>query len=129
MPPALMDVFGVGRDTAAQLLITAGDNPERLRSEAAFAALAGTCPIPASSGKTNRHRLNRAGDRQANSALYHIAIVRLRYDQETRDYAARRTADGKTTVEIIRCLKRYLVQQLYPLIVDTVRPRQNALTA
>ncbi|RII40857.1 IS110 family transposase [Galactobacter valiniphilus] len=127
--PALMDVYGVGRDTAAQLLITAGDNPERLRSEAAFAALAGACPIPASSGKTNRHRLNRAGDRQANSALYHIVIVRLRYDQETRDYAARRTAEGKTKMEIIRCLKRYLVRQLYPLIVDTVRPRQDALTA
>lgn len=92
--PALMEVFGVGRDTAAQLLITAGDNPERLLSEAAFAAPAGACPIAASSGKTNRHRLNRAGDRQANSARYHIVIVRLRYDQETRDYAARRTAEG-----------------------------------
>lgn len=76
--PALMTVFGVGCDTAAQLLITAGDSPDRLRSEAAFASLTGTCPIPASSGKTNRHRLNRAGDRQANSALYHVIIVRLR---------------------------------------------------
>ncbi|MFS8328953.1 transposase, partial [Vreelandella titanicae] len=87
--PALMGVFGCGPDTIAQLLITAGDNPERLRCEAAFAALTGVSPIPASSGKTNRHRLNRAGDRQANSALYHIVIVRLRYDQATRDYAAR----------------------------------------
>ena len=127
--PALMEVFGLGRDTAAQLLITAGDNPDRLRSEAAFAALAGACPIPASSGKTNRHRLNRAGDRQANSALYHVIIVRLRYDQETRDYAVRRTAEGKTKMEIIRCLKRYLVRQLYPLIVHTLNPRREALTA
>lgn len=78
--PALMAVFGAGPDTVAQLLITAGDNPDRLRSEAHLAALAGACPIPASSGKTTRHRLNRAGDRQANSALYHVVIVRMRYD-------------------------------------------------
>jgi len=127
--PALMGVFGCGQDTIAQLLITAGDNPDRLRSEAAFASLAGACPIPASSGKTNRHRLNRAGDRQANSALYHVIIVRLRYDEETQDYAARRTAEGKTKMEIIRCLKRYLVRQLYPLIVQTLQPRPEALTA
>lgn len=127
--PDLMSVFGCGRDTVAQLLITAGDNPDRLRSEAAFAALAGACPIPASSGKTNRHRLNRAGDRQANSALYHITIVRLRYDDETRAYAARRIAEGKTKMEIIRCLKRYLVRQLYPLIVHTLQPRHEATTA
>lgn len=127
--PALMSVFGVGRDTAAQLLITAGDNPDRLRSEAAYAALAGACPSPASSGKTNRHRLNRAGDRQANSALYHIVIVRLRYDQETRDYVTRRTAEGKTKMQIIRCLKRYLVRQLYPLIVHTLNPQREAVMA
>ena len=82
--PDLMRVFGCGRDTIAQLLITAGDNPDRLRSEAAFAALAGVCTIPASSGKTKRHRLNRAGDRQANSALYHIVMVRLRYTRKPR---------------------------------------------
>ena len=127
--PDLMRVFGCGRDTIAQLLITAGDNPDRLRSEAAFAALAGVCPIPASSGKTNRHRLNRAGDRQANSALYHIVMVRLRYNQETRDYVARRTAEGKTKMEIIRCLKRYLVRQLYPLIVETLHPRKEVAAA
>jgi transposase len=102
--PALMSVFGVGRDTAAQLLITAGDNPDRLRSEASFAALTGSCPVPASSGKTNRHRLNRAGDRQANSALYHVVIVRMRYDETTRAYVERRTAEGRTKKEIIRCL-------------------------
>ncbi|AOP54133.1 MULTISPECIES: IS110 family transposase [Brevibacterium] len=127
--PDLMRVFGCGRDTVAQLLITAGDNPDRLRSEAAFAALAGVCPIPASSGKTKRHRLNRAGDRQANSALYHIVMVRLRYNQETRDYVARRTAEGKTKMEIIRCLKRYLVRQLYPLIVETLHPRKEVAVA
>ena len=127
--PDLMRVFGCGRDTIAQLLITAGDNPDRLRSEAAFAALAGVCPIPASSGKTKRHRLNRAGDRQANSALYHIVMVRLRYNQETQDYVARRTAEGKTKMEIIRCLKRYLVRQLYPLIVETLHPRKEVAAA
>jgi len=125
--PALMSVFGAGPDTIAQLLITAGDNPDRLRSEAHFAALTGACPIPASSGKTHRHRLNRAGDRQANSALYHVAIVRMRYDLATRDYVARRTAEGRTKMEIIRCLKRYLARQLYPLIRDVVQPRPTAL--
>jgi len=127
--PALMSVFGCGRDTVARLLITAADNPARLRSEAAFGALAGACPVPASSGKTNRHRLNRAGDRKANSALYHVIIVRLRYDKETQDYAERRTAEGKTKMEIIRCLKRYLVRQLYPLIVETLQPQHSTLTA
>jgi len=127
--PALMNVFGVGRDTAAQLLITAGDNPARLRSEAAFAALTGTCPIPASSGKTNRHRLNRAGDRQANSALYHIVIVRMRYDQDTREYVDRRVAEGKTKMEIIRCLKRYLVRQLYPVICQSLNAEDLAVSA
>lgn len=127
--PALMEVFGVGRDTAAQLLITAGDNPARLRSEAGFAALTGACPIPASSGKTNRYRLNRAGDRQANSALYHIVIVRMRYDQTTRDYVSRRIAEGKTKMEIIRCLKRYLVRQLYPVICQSLRTGDLARAA
>ncbi|WP_144837155.1 IS110 family RNA-guided transposase [Kocuria rosea] len=127
--PALMDVYGAGPDTVAQLLITAGDHPERLRSEAHFAALTGASPIPASSGKTNRHRLNRGGDRQANSALYHIVIVRMRYDQTTKDYVARRTAEGRTKAEIIRCLKRYLARRLYPLIRQTLRADQLVLTA
>ncbi|TCN39912.1 transposase IS116/IS110/IS902 family protein [Rhodococcus sp. SMB37] len=127
--PDLMAVFGTGPDTIAQLLITAGDNPEMLHSEPAFAALTGTCPIPASSGKTNRHRLNRAGDRQANSALYRIAIVRMRYDQSTREYVQRRTAEGKTKMEIIRCIKRYIARQLYPLIRDTLQPLQQVLAA
>ena len=127
--PALMAVYGAGPDTVAQLLITAGDNPARLRTEAHFAALAGACPIPASSGKTNRHRLNRAGDRQANSALYHIVIVRMRHHQPTRDYVARRTAEGRTKMEIIRCLKRYLARHLYRLVYDTLAAQQPALTA
>ena len=91
--PALSDVFGVGPDTAATLLVTAGSNPERLRSEAAFAALCGVNPIPASSGKTNRHRLNRGGDRRANAALYRIVLVRLRYHEPTREYMSRRTSE------------------------------------
>jgi len=127
--PALMAVYGAGPDTLSQLLITAGDNPARLRSEAHFAALAGACPIPASSGKTNRHRLNRAGDRQANSALYHIVIVRMAHHQPTRDYVARRIAQGRTKMEIIRCLKRYVARQLYRLIHDTVSGQHPSLTA
>jgi transposase len=83
--PTLLEVYGVGYDTAAKLLVAAGDNPERLRTEAAWANLCGVAPIPASSGKTKRHRLNRGGNRQANSALYHVVITRMRHDQRTRD--------------------------------------------
>jgi transposase len=95
--------FGVGHDSAGALL-AAGDNPGRLQSEACFAMLCGASPIPASSGKTTRHRLNRDGDRQANAALHRIVVVRLRYHQSTRDYMTRRLAQGKTKNEIIRCL-------------------------
>jgi transposase len=102
--PALLGIFGVGPHGAAQLLAAAGDNPQRLRSEAAFAKLCGVCPLPASSGKTTRHRLNRGGDRRANNALFHIALVRMRYDQRTRTYVERRTAQGKSYYEILRCL-------------------------
>ena len=91
--PALVDTFGIGPDIAATLLVTAGSNPERLRSESAFAALCGVNPIPASSGKTNRHRLNRGGDRQANAALYRVVLVRLCYDERTREYMRRRTGE------------------------------------
>jgi transposase len=110
----LLDVFGVGIDTAGALLVTAGDNPDRMHSEAAFAALCGVNPIPASSGKTTRHRLNRGGDRQANSALWRIAMVRLSKHQPTRDYAQRRTERGNTKPEIIRILKRYIAREVYP---------------
>ncbi len=118
--------FGVGPQTAATLLATAGDNPERLRSEAALAALCGVSPIEASSGKTVRHRLNRGGNRAANNALWTIAMVRMRSDPRTRAYVARRTAEGKSLKEIHRCLKRYIVRELYPLILadlkDSVLP-------
>ena len=114
--PALLNAFGVGPDTAATLLIAAGSNPDRLRSEAAFASLCGVNPIPASSGKTNRHRLNRGGDRQANAALYRIVIVRLCYDPRTQAYMRRRTAEGMSKREVIRCLKRYVAREVYSII-------------
>ena len=109
--------FGVGPQTAATLLVTAGDNPQRLRSEAALAALCGASPLQASSGKTTRHRLNRGGDRAANNALWTISMVRMRSDARTRAYVARRTAEGLSSKEIQRCLKRYIVRELYPLIL------------
>lgn len=118
--PQLLEQVGVGTEVAAQLLITAGDNPERLRSEAAFASLCGVSPLPASSGRTDRHRLNRGGDRAANSALYTVVMVRMRYDQRTRDYVARRTEQGLTKREIMRCLKRYVVRELLPLIREAL---------
>jgi transposase len=101
--PGLRALVGVGADSAAALLVAAGDNPDRLHSEAAFAMLCGSAPIEASSGKIVRHRLNRGGDRQANAALHRVVIVRLRWHQPTRGYVARRLAAGKTKREIIRC--------------------------
>lgn len=115
--PELLEVFGVGPDVAAALLVTVGDNPDRMRTEASFAALCGISPIPASSGKTNRHRLNRGGDRQANAALHTVALARMRADTRTRDYVARRTAEGLSRREIMRCLKRYIARDLYPLLM------------
>ena len=113
--PTLTNIVGVGPDTAATLLIVvAGSNPERLRSEDAFAALCGVCPIPASSGKTNRHRLNRGGDRQANAALRSIVVVRLRCDLRTQEYMRRRTGEGMSKPEIMRCLKRYVAREIFP---------------
>ena len=126
--PALVDVFGIGPDSAATILVTAGSNPERLRSEAAFAALCGVNPIPASSGRTNRHRLNRGGDRQANSALYRIVLVRLRYHEPTKEYMSRRMGEGRTKSEVIRCLKRYVARQIYPILRE-MRGTNIALTA
>ncbi|WAF87707.1 IS110 family transposase [Metapseudomonas otitidis] len=109
--------FGLGPQTAATLLAVAGDNPERLRNEAALAALCGVNPLPASSSKTIRHRLNRGGDRSANNALWTIALVRMRSDLRTQAYVERRTREGRTIKEIQRCLKRYIVRELYPLIL------------
>ncbi len=127
--PQLLARNGVGPDTAAALLITAGDNPERLRSEASFAALCGTSPVEASSGKTQRRRLNRGGDRQANCALHTIVLSRLRWDPRTRDYITRRMAEGKTRREAQRCLKRYVAREIYHLIRPRTEPQPTASAA
>ena len=117
--PALVALFAVGTDTAGALLVTAGDNPDRLHSEAAFAHLCGVAPLPASSGKTRRHRLNRGGDRRANNALWRIALVRMGHDQRTRDYVTRRTTEGLSKPEIMRCLKRYIAREIYAALRPT----------
>ncbi|MEU6268862.1 IS110 family transposase [Saccharopolyspora shandongensis] len=122
--PSLLDLFGVGPETAGQLLASAGDNPERMRSEAAFAHLAGVAPIPASSGRTHRHRLNRGGDRAANNALHTIALVRMRYDERTRAYVQRRTKEGLSKKEIMRCLKRFIAREVYRAL--TSKPTTQA---
>jgi transposase len=112
--PELVELHGVGVEIAGQFLVTAGDNADRIRSEAAFAKLCGVAPQPASSGRTSgRHRLSRGGDRAANSALYIVTIVRMRHHQPTRDYVERRTAEGLSKREIIRCLKRYIAREIY----------------
>ncbi|WP_251017012.1 IS110 family transposase [Streptomyces sp. ISL-1] len=118
--PGLRAAYGIGPDTATQLLITAGDNPARLRTEASFAALCGVAPVPASSGKTSRHRLSRGGDRAANGALYRIALVRMRRDQRTRDYVERQTDAGRTKKEIIRLLKRAIAREVFRRLTTTV---------
>ena len=117
--PQLVARKGVGPDTASAILLSAGDNPHRLRDERSFAALAGSNPIPASSGKTTRHRLNRGGDRQLNAALWRIAIVRLATDPDTRAYLARRTGEGKTKTEAIRCIKRYIAREVFAALPQT----------
>lgn len=132
--PALVAAFGIHTVTAAQLLVTAGDNPDRLHHEASFAALCGTNPIPASSGKTTRHRLNRGGDRQANAALHRIALVRMGHDPRTRDYITGQIARGKNTKEAMRCLKRAIAREVFTLltnpgevpVVDDLRPLRQA---
>jgi transposase len=120
--PALLALNGVGTDSAGQLLVTAGDNPERLLSEAAFAMLCAAAPLPASSGRSHRHRLNRGGDRQANAALYRIVLCRLRWDDRTRAYAHRRTTEGLSKPEIIRCLKRYVAREIYTALTHPQGP-------
>ena len=112
--PGLFELYGVGTDNAASLLVTAGDNPDRLSSEGSWAHLCGTTPLPANSGKvTTRFRLNRGGDRQANAALYRIVLTRMSSHQETRRYVTRRREEGLNTAEIMRCLKRYVARQTY----------------
>ncbi|WP_420626462.1 IS110 family transposase [Candidatus Poriferisodalis sp.] len=123
--PSLRDGFGIGADTAAEMLIVFGDNPERIRSEAAFAKLCGACPIPASSGITNRHRLSRAGHRHANAALYRAVIVRMRFHQPTIDYTHRRTKEGLSKRDIIRCLKRFLAREIYRRVMTDHRARSD----
>ena len=121
--PNLVNVFGVGTHTAAVLLMCAGDNPERLRSEGAFAALCGVTPVQASSGKTVRHRLNRGGNRNANSALWRVAMTRLSHEPRTQAYMAKRTADGLSKKEVIRCLKRAISREVYrAIIADLASP-------
>ena len=123
LAPELIARNSIGCNGAAQLLLTAGDNPERLKSEAGFAALCGVSPVPASSGKTVRHRLNRGGDRAANSALHIIAIGRLRTDEKTKAYVARRIAEGHSKLDAIRALKRYIAREVYGIIMR----RQKAI--
>lgn len=128
--PALREGFGIGPDVAAEMLIIFGDNPERIHSEAAFAKLCGSCPIPASSGMTSgRHRLYRGGHRQANAALYRSVIVRMRFHEPTIAYVERRTAEGLPKREIIRCLKRYLAREIYQRVMTDHRARQAILAA
>jgi transposase len=121
--PTTVALHCVGTHTAARLLITAGDNPDRLRDDAAFARLTGSAPIPASSGRTDRHRLHRGGDRQANKALHQIVIVRMRHCERTRTYVTRRTAQGLTKKEIIRCLKRYVAREIHTALTTDLTPQ------
>lgn len=129
LAPSLVARNSIGHESAAQLLLTAGDNFERIQSEASFAALCGVSPVPASSGKVTRHRLNRGGDRAANSALHIIAIGRLRTDSRTKDYVARRIAEGHSKLEAIRCLKRYIAREVYTLIRQRGRAINQARIA
>jgi transposase len=122
--PDLLASHGIATMTVAEMLILIGDNPSRIRPEAALAKLCGVCPIPASSGKTNRFRLNRGGNRQANAALYRVAIVRMRSHEPTLAYVRKRTRDGKSKSEIIRCLKRYIVRETFSHIC---RPKKTHL--
>lgn len=123
--PELLALQGVGPDVAGQLLATAGDNPDRLRSEAAFAHLCGVAPVPASSGRRDRHRLNRGGDRAANHALHTIVLSRMRWDERTRAYVERRTGDGLAKKDVMRCLKRYVVREVYRALMQALT-RQRA---
>ncbi|WP_260613505.1 transposase [Streptomyces sp. WAC05858] len=128
--PGLLVLPGVGTETAGQLLVTAGDNPGRLASEASFAHLCAAAPVPASSGRTDRHRLNRGGDRQANRALHTIVLVRMRHDPRTRDYVARRTLEGLKTKDIFRCLKHFVAREVYRHLTSAFRsePSTNPAT-
>lgn len=123
--PALMEVYGCGTMAAAALAMSAGDNPERMGSKDSFASLCGVSPVEASSGKVVRHRVNLGGDRQANCALYRIVIVRMKYDDRTRAYVEKKTAEGKSKKEIIRCLKRYVANEVYRALMNPGRVVEN----
>jgi transposase len=130
VPPELLAEFGVGTDVAAAIIIAAGDNPDRIGTEAGYAALCGASPVDASSGRQQRHRLNRGGDRQANNALWRIVIVRIRFrHSETIAYIERRTAEGKTRREIIRCLKRYLARRIWRILTAPQTTQTHQLAA
>src|SRR5215218_8684486 len=120
--PEMLAAHGMGTVTAAEMLILVGDEPERIRSEAAFAKLCGACPVPASSGKATRHRLNRGGHRQANAALHRVVVGRMRTHQPTLDYLRRRTAEGKSKREIIRCLKRFVAREIFGYLRRDPKP-------
>jgi transposase len=124
--PELVRAHGMAAGTAAEMLLLVGDNPERIRSEAAFAKLCGACPVPASSGKTTRHRLNRGGSRRANAALYRVVVTRMRGHRPTLDYVRRRTAEGRTKAEIIRCLKRFVAREIYRYLCGRQRSGSTA---
>ena len=125
--PALLSAPGVGPEVASALLVAAGDNPERMRTEGSFAALCGVSPVEASSGKITRHRLNRGGNREANNALWRIAMSRLAHDKATQTYAARRRTEGKTNKEILRCLKRYIAREVFRLLTNPPSVPDTAL--
>ena len=116
LAPNLLRLDGVGVANAGELMVAAGENPDRLRCEASFAMMCGACPIPASSGKTQRHRLNRGGNRQANSALHMVVVCRMRTDPRTRAYVERRTREGLSKREVMRCLKRYVAREIYRVL-------------
>ena len=127
--PTLREAFGIGPDASAEMMIVAGDNPSRIRSEAAFAKLCGACPIPASTGVTNRHRLFRGGHRQANATLYRIVIVRMRWHQPTMTYVTRRIAQGLSKRDVIRCLKRFVAREIYNALIEDHRARAARIKA
>ena len=122
--PSLCALHGVGTDTAGALLVAAGDNPDRLTNEASFAALCGVSPVQASSGRVTRHRLNQGGNRTANNALWRIVLVRMSTDPTTRAYVERRTKEGRSKKEIMRCLKRYIARETYPHLTHSVPAQQ-----
>ncbi|MVT26240.1 IS110 family transposase [Nesterenkonia alkaliphila] len=127
--PGMLEVYGSGTVTSAQLLVTAGDNSDRITTEAKFAHLCGASPIPASSGKTHRYRLNRGGDRQANSALHRIALVRMRHDPRTRAYVERRRAENLSKKDILRCLKRAIAREIHHVLLHRTTPERTDLRA